>query len=50
MKTKKQKRTEAEARQKVYDEFSPKEKLNRLNKGEFIATRQRSRLIKESKP
>uniref|UniRef100_A0A6H1ZA90 Uncharacterized protein n=1 Tax=viral metagenome TaxID=1070528 RepID=A0A6H1ZA90_9ZZZZ len=43
MKTKEQKRMEAEERQEIYDGFSDKQKLRKLNKGGFVATKERKR-------
>lgn len=47
MKSKDQKREEAEARQDKYDSLTPKQKLKKLDKGKLIAKKQRARLEKE---
>ena len=48
MKTKKQKRSEANERNEEYAKLSISEKVRRLNKGGFKATKQRLRLLKEA--
>ena len=47
MKTKEQKRSEAIERNEEYAKLSTDEKVRRLDKGGFKATKQRSRLLKE---
>jgi hypothetical protein len=46
MKSKTQKRIEAEERQEDYDAMSTKQKLAKLDKGGFVATKERKRLSK----
>ena len=47
MKTKEQKRSEAIERKAEYDKLSAEQKLSKLNRGNFIARKQRNRLYKE---
>jgi hypothetical protein len=44
MKSKEQKREEAQARQEKYDSLTTKQKLKRLNKGKFRAHKERMKL------
>ncbi|MBU0777864.1 hypothetical protein KKF82_06365 [Patescibacteria group bacterium] len=44
MKAKEVKRTEAEERQVLYDVLTPKQRISKLNKGKFRATKERRRL------
>jgi len=48
MKTKEKKRSEAIERQGKYSKLTSKQKLDKLNKGGFKATKQRRRLQKEA--
>jgi len=45
MKSKEQKRYEAEIRQEAYDELTPQQKLDKLNRGHFTATKERDKNV-----